>query len=59
MKTKYYGFNGSTLEEIGEFDNIAEALEHAETISDFFYVTSLDEWAIFCGEIINTLRRIK
>lgn len=59
MKTKYYGFNGSTLKEIGEFDNIAEALERAETISDFFYVTSLDEWAIFAGEIINTLRRIK
>jgi hypothetical protein len=57
MKIKYYGFNGSTLEEIGEFITIAEALEHAETIGDFFYITSLDEWVIFAGEIINTLRK--
>jgi len=30
--------------------------KYAETISDFFYITSLDEWAIFAGEIINKLR---
>lgn len=56
MKTKYYGFNGSTLKEIGEFDNIAEALEHADEIGDFFYVTTLEDWAIFAGEIILKLR---
>lgn len=56
MKTKYYGFDGSTLKEIGEFDTIVEALEYAETIGDFFYITSLDNWAIFAGEIINKLR---
>ena len=56
MKTKYYGFNGSTLKEIGEFDNITLALEHADTIEDFFYVTTLEDWVIFAGEIILKLR---
>lgn len=56
MKTKYYGFNGSTLKEIGEFDNITFALEHADTIEDFFYVTTLEDWAIFASEIILKLR---
>lgn len=56
MKTKYYGFNGSSLEEIGEFDNLCSAMEHADTIEDFFYITTLEEWAIFAGEIILKLR---
>lgn len=56
MRTKYFGFNGSNLVEVGEFENLCDALEHADTMGDFFYVTCLDSWAIFASEIVMKLR---
>lgn len=52
---KYYGFNGATLVYIGQFDKIADALE-ASNNEDFFYVTTINDWAIVACEIINKLK---
>lgn len=49
-KQKYYGFDGCSLVLIGEFENIAQALESES--GDFFYTTTLPDWAIFAQNII-------
>lgn len=56
MKTTYYGFNGSTIVKLGEFDNLGEALSHSETLEEFFYISSLDSWAQVAIEIIQVLK---
>lgn len=52
---KYYGFNGSELVFVGEYEDISAALENAEKIGDFFYITTLKDWSLFAQKIIGTL----
>jgi hypothetical protein len=52
MKQKYYGFDGVKLVLIGEFENLSSALDES---GDLFYVTTLEEWALFAKEIISTM----
>lgn len=56
---KYYAFNGSKLEFVGEFKRIGEALSSADEQGiEFFYITDEEEWKLIAGKILGQLGKV-
>jgi len=65
MKETYYGFTGNELINLGEYNNISEAL-YASMCHDanprdyhFFYITSAEGWQFLANKMLDTLNTNK